>query len=58
MLRPHNIIAAIQRAADEAAAKGVTVKVELHETGFFSTESIDVTITATPPATKGVAHVE
>lgn len=43
------LVEAIQKAAKEAAEKGVTITVKIRETGFFSSESLDITITAMPP---------
>lgn len=54
-MKDETILKALQKAVDEAAAKGVTVKVEIKEHGFFPTEGTDVTITATPPAKKDQA---
>jgi len=42
------IAAAITKAAQQATERGVKVTVELHERGFFSSERIDVIITAVP----------
>lgn len=42
------LVKAIQQAASEAAEKGVSVTVELHEQGFFSNERVDITVTAKP----------
>lgn len=44
------LLAAIQKAVDAAAEKGVTVTVVLDEGGFFPGESLHVEITATPTA--------
>lgn len=43
------IVDAVQKAANAAADKGVTVTVEIHEKGFMDSESLDVTIKAEPP---------
>ena len=43
------IIEAIQKAVDAASQKGVSVKVEIMDCGFFPTERTEITITATPP---------
>lgn len=42
------VIGAIKRAAHDAADKGVEVKVEINENGFFPTERTEITITCTP----------
>jgi hypothetical protein len=42
------LVAAIQQAVDAAATKGIEVQVKLIETGFFSNERVDITVTAKP----------
>lgn len=43
------VVKAIEKAAKEAAERGVEVSVEIVDNGFFPTEKTRITIVATPP---------
>ncbi len=44
------LLTAIQQSVDAASTKGVEVQVKLVETGFFSNERVEITVTAKPKA--------
>jgi len=46
------IVDMIKKAAETAAERGVEVSLELHASGFFPGERIDLTVTAKPTSGK------